>query len=122
MSDPKPPTSSEIDDLFGFITKLENRVDILTARVHMLEIGAGPMRNTDELADKILEFLKCHKGIKFNTGTVAANISEKSERVSAKLRALASHDILKTDKVEGHSQMFWYIENITEGGTNEQVQ
>lgn len=117
MSDPHPPINTTIaytatihQDIFDTIKRLESRVDILTARVHMLELGAGTLHSTDELADKIMEFLKCHKGIKFNTGTVAANINGKSERVSAKLRTLSSHGLLKYDKIEGHSQMFWYEE------------
>jgi hypothetical protein len=90
-----------LDELYG-------RLDRLEARVQMLE---GSTRFTvDELGDQIILFLKRYAELKFNTGSVAANIGRPSQNLSDKLHRMAEKGLIRSEKLEGQSTMFWYEE------------
>jgi hypothetical protein len=104
-------TPDQWREIKGRLEDLEVRVETLENRVGYLE-GAQPV-NKDETTTMILDFLKENAGIKFNTGTLAGNLGIATARLSEKLRALATKNLIKTHKLEGQSTMFW-IEKVSE--------
>jgi hypothetical protein len=87
---------------------LESRIEALDFRVHTLETGRAPA--SDELGDKIVAFLKKFPGIKFNTGSIAANVGSSALKLSDKLKRMAERGLVQHEKLEGHSAMYWYEE------------
>ena len=100
--------------------KLEERVDKLITdhlelrlRVGALESG-GQTGLTDTLGTKIVEFLKQYPGLKFNTGSIAANVGSTSMKMSDKLKVLVGRGVIKGEKKDGLSAMFWWEEKPSE--------
>lgn len=96
------PLAAEIDALKGRVVALE-------ARLEVLESGE-PVKVVvkDELGEKILALLKPYPNLKFNAGSVASNIGERTDRVSGKLRSMVGRGQLKSEKEEGLSAQFWF--------------
>ncbi len=91
---------------FNQISSILERLAALEARMTILESSKTPV--SDELGDKILVFLKEFPGIKFNTGSIAANIGMPTMKLSDKLRKMAEKNLIRSEKEEGHSAMYWY--------------
>lgn len=86
------------------------RVSKLEDRIASLENENSKNRAKDTFTNVVLNFLRSHKGLKFNTGTVAANVDDDSDKTSTTLRMLAMRQGtgVKAEKKEGKSVMYWY--------------
>lgn len=101
--------SNRLNRAIERIDQLEKRNDKLTVRVQELEIAGATRSLTkrDEWGEKILEFLKEYPGVKFNSGTLAANLGTESKFISDKLKTMVGRGKIKGEKGEGLSAMFW---------------
>lgn len=104
----------KINDLFSLINRLDQKINAiqaahakLEARLSTLASRSGPGRRPDEISAKTLAFLKAHPGLKFNSGTVAANIQSDSKTVSSRLKTLFGRGLVHAEKVSEMSAMYW---------------
>lgn len=108
-----PPTGSAyiktevFNELAHRVRKLEDMHSELTARMEDLEARADGVVTKDQTTHKILAFLKQFPGVKFNAGTIGANIDTHTSKLSDRLRALGGKGVIKMEKADGHSAMFW---------------
>lgn len=108
---PKPTPPSVTYDVQSTLASLLKRMHEAEARVEILE---GKLRAYQEKPEgeqaKIMEFLKQFPGVKFNSGSIASNTGTVSMKISDKLKAMAGRGLIKFEKLDGLSAMFWYEE------------
>lgn len=86
---------------------LDATVQTLTERVTELEVADRPAPPRDELNEKLLDFLRVHRGLKFTGQLVAENLGESPSSVYSRLRTLANNGHLTYDKPDGRIGLFW---------------
>lgn len=99
--------------------ELERDLRVAFDRIKVLEDMKGVSSPTlDPLYVQIVDLLKSYHGLKMNTGTIAENLGTNSMKISDKLKTLVLRGLVKTEKREGASAMFWW-EAPTEATTEE---
>lgn len=98
-----------LTELLSKFSEITNaRLNLVEDRITNLESDRTPSKSKDEVADQILAFLKQYPGLKFNTGTIAANIGSHSLKISDKLKGMVGRGLIKFEKKDKLSAMFWY--------------
>ena len=117
-TDPDPRQVARITaDRFESIEHMIGQLEVRLAALEESVIAGPPVK--DDISLRAVGFLKQYPGIKFNTGTVSANLGLQSYQVTDKLKNLANKQVIKTEKQDGVSAMYWYEESkidVTHGG------
>ena len=90
-----------IDNLLGDLNHAFDRIKALEDQ------GGTKAPAVDPLNEKILAVLQEFPGLKLNTGSIAANIESTSVKISGRLNTMASRGLIKSEKLEGKSTMYW---------------
>jgi hypothetical protein len=99
-------------DVMVELQEIRERLDSAEARITGLELNQSnkPGRRPDEIAVKVVEFLKSHPGLKLNSGSIAGNVKVDTKIVSGRLKTLVGRGVIKAEKLDDLSAMYWYEE------------
>lgn len=101
------PTNINSNHLSSRFANLERKIADLDERLRIVESQRPNGQSLDETTEKILEFLRANPQMKFNCGTIAANLGITTLKVSSRIRSLQNRGLVESTKIEGGSWIHW---------------
>lgn len=96
--------------LVAELIALREQVSSLTGRLEVVEVAVAPKApKRDELADKVVEFMRERPGLKVTALVVAENLGElDNAKVGGRMQTLANQGIIASSKENGRTRMYFW--------------
>lgn len=98
------------DMLLTELVALRDDVKLLTERIEQVEAAVAPKApKRDELAEKVIEFMRDRPGLKVTALVVAENLGElDNAKVGGRLQTLANQGVIASSKEPGRTRMYFW--------------